>query len=67
MARADRAPHELAGAARAELPVESRAKCSPQYGQPHTPAVSKPVPADHNVHPTVRAPSHSTNNGGGRR
>jgi hypothetical protein len=33
-------------------------------GQPHTPSVSKPVRADHNVHPTVRAQSH--NNGGGR-
>ncbi len=26
------------------------------HGQPRTPAVSKPVHADHNVHPTVRAP-----------
>ncbi len=36
------------------------------HGQPRTPAVSKPVGADRNVHPTVRAPSHSTNNGGRR-
>ena len=36
------------------------------HGQPRTPAVSRPVPADRNVQPTVRAPSHSTNNSGGR-
>ncbi len=28
------------------------------HGQPRTPAVSRPVQADHNVHPTERAPSH---------
>jgi hypothetical protein len=33
------------------------------HGRPSTPAVSHPVSADHNVTPTVRAPSHS----GGRR
>jgi hypothetical protein len=36
------------------------------HGRPTTPAVSRPVPADHNVTPTVRAQNHSTDNGGHR-
>ena len=35
-------------------------------GRPATPAVRQPVPAQHNVRPTVRAQSHSTGNGGHR-
>jgi hypothetical protein len=37
-------------------------------GQPRTPAVSHPVPAEHNVTPTVRAGgNHSSGGNGGRR
>jgi hypothetical protein len=37
------------------------------HGQPSTPAISKPLPADHNVKPTVRASSGSQGHGGGER
>ena len=37
------------------------------HGRPATPAVSHPVPADHNVTPTVRAQSHSTGGNGEHR
>ena len=36
-------------------------------GQPRTPAVSHPVPAERNVRPTVRSQNHSWGNSGGRR
>jgi hypothetical protein len=36
-------------------------------GQPRTPAVSHPVPAEHNVTPTVRDSNHHGGNNGGHR